>query len=194
MLVLVAISDLSYVILPVLFIMRLNMRLSRKIGIALLISVSLMTAAVEISKFVLGELALKDTGPLVEDYQSGRIVGLIFMLSQIEQCLVIIAGCVPTLGPLAKTHTATLSWLGNSLVQLITRRSRSMKNSPNRSLVVEDIELAPKVRLADDNSDRVTVSAKPSKQDMGPESRILHAHDDILITQEFSMHSRAGGE
>lgn len=151
--VLFAFSDLAYVILPIAFIYRVQMPRVRKIGLILLLGLSVLTAGSCIAKISIMILGLQ--GKLPNSF-SPDFGGVVFLTSGIEQSLVITMGCIPTLGPLAKVqYGALLTAVGDSLLSLLGSRGRaSPRGSGNRSVYRggNDVELGNAKRVSDEVS------------------------------------------
>ncbi|KAI0479888.1 hypothetical protein F4859DRAFT_530031 [Xylaria cf. heliscus] len=118
-----AFSDLSYVFLPVFIIWRLNMPLHRKIGLAVLLSLSLISFVGSVMKPVTASIAHNQ-------YESS----LVILWSNLEQTLVIIISCVPALRSLVLLEMPIIRSIGSSLRSLITPSSwkGSMASSSSR--------------------------------------------------------------
>jgi hypothetical protein len=86
-------SDLSYVLLPVLIIWKLNMPIRRKIAIILLMALSLLTMSASIMKTVTAQSSQTATDV---EYNASMAI----LWSGIEQSFVIIMGCIPSLRPI----------------------------------------------------------------------------------------------
>ncbi|KAK3314584.1 hypothetical protein B0H66DRAFT_641951 [Apodospora peruviana] len=85
------ISDLTFVLFPTIIIWGLNMTLKRRLGLIILLSVSLLTAAASILKtLVVQKLSSQTPEP---QYTSN----LAILFSNLEQISVILMGCVPPL-------------------------------------------------------------------------------------------------
>ncbi|KAI0975802.1 hypothetical protein F4678DRAFT_457154 [Xylaria arbuscula] len=155
-----SVCDLAYTIFPIFFVWKLNMAMRTKIGLIILLGLSVVTFAAALSKAVVIALALTGhfvmTGP---DFN-----GLYFYISTIEQCLVIIIGCVPALRTISKLQFPTFNAIGESLTTLLmrTRRSsssnhsgRSGRSGKSWSQSQNDIEMGPhKIRLDDERYER----------------------------------------
>lgn len=120
------ISDLTYVLFPVIIIWDLHMPLRRRVGLALLMCLSLITAVASIMKTVLTPNAEAATKP---DAQYNASFAVLW--SGVEQTLVIILGCI---APLRAKFIAVMrdhfGWLGTGLVGMVTS---SKLSSPTRS-------------------------------------------------------------
>ncbi|KAK8108238.1 uncharacterized protein PG998_010251 [Apiospora kogelbergensis] len=120
-------SDLTFVLFPILVIWRLQMALRQRIGLALLMSVSLFTMALSILKTVgLKTIGDQQADPTAKDVEYNA--SLMILWSCLEQACVIIMGCVPPLRALAKLEVAKS--LSTSLGSFLRRaRSPSTKSS-----------------------------------------------------------------
>ncbi|KAK0732949.1 hypothetical protein B0T26DRAFT_632953 [Lasiosphaeria miniovina] len=165
-----AISDLLYVVMPVWFVWRVQMKRNRKIGLIILLSLSIVTAGASITKIVIIIMGLMGTLP---DSFSPDFGGTVFLTSSIEQSLVIIMGCIPTLGPLSKLqYTAFFSAVGDSIISLLTTRRRSPRGSATGSVYPggEDVEMGGKLRISDEASARAQKPAWEAGSGSGPGS------------------------
>ncbi|KAI0964781.1 hypothetical protein F4678DRAFT_477083 [Xylaria arbuscula] len=159
-----AISDITYVLFPVLIIWKLNMRTSRKIALVLLLSITFVTMIAALSKIVVilvplsGSIIPGDHGLL---YFDGLFVAIINLTSTFEQCLVIIIGCIPTLYLLTNLRFPLFRRIGASMVNLIPSLLQSGNSKgihadsfPISASNCDNIELRPKVQaLEDGNTD-----------------------------------------
>lgn len=123
-------SDLTYVLLPVMIIWNLHMELHRRIGLVLLMSVSLFTMAMSIMKTLVAQGSSKDT----VDVQYNASLAVLW--AGLEQTFVIIMGCVPPLRALLRLEIPLFSSISSSLNSLIHRNrssgsTRSGKQSPS---------------------------------------------------------------
>ena len=106
-----AFSDLTYVLFPVMIVWRLNMATRKKVGLCVLLALSLITLAFSILKTVTAE----SSGSESDEPQYEASLSSVW--DDTEQCLVIIMGCIPTLKPLAHLEfpalrSITRSWTG----------------------------------------------------------------------------------
>ncbi|KAI1809186.1 hypothetical protein GGS20DRAFT_338671 [Poronia punctata] len=150
-----AVSDLTFVVFPIMIISRLNMNLGRKIGLSILLGFSLITFGAALAK---GTIALLQITGATNLLGSGwkYLEGIINLVTCVEQDLVIIMGCVPVLHSLTKLKMTlpTVHDISASLVSLLhaTRRKGSSSGS-SRSARNEDyyhIELTPQYNYTDD--------------------------------------------
>lgn len=104
-------------------IWRLNMPTQRKVGLVLLMAGSLLTAAMSIVKTVLAQRAS------VASADAQYTASLEVLWCTLEETMVIIMGCIPTLRAITKLNFPSLSALSASLRGPL-RRSRSKTLSP----------------------------------------------------------------
>ncbi|KAI2777728.1 hypothetical protein F4815DRAFT_480482 [Daldinia loculata] len=109
-------SDLTYVLFPVIIIWNLNMSPSRKIALAALMAMSLLTMTASIMKTVTSASA-PDNGV---DEQYEQSLGVFW--ANVEQCFVVIMGCAPSLPAFIKFY-----------FPFVRRASRSLASLPGRS-------------------------------------------------------------
>lgn len=118
-------TDLTFVLFPILIIWRLQMALKQRIGLVLLMSVSLVTMALSILKTVgLQHIADQQADPTATDVQYNATLEILWTC--LEQAFVIIMGCVPPLRSIVRLDL-TQSIVGS--LSSILRRRRSNKSS-----------------------------------------------------------------
>ncbi|KAF4633296.1 hypothetical protein G7Y89_g4834 [Cudoniella acicularis] len=115
-------SDLTYVLFPIIIIWNLNMALRRKIGLMILMGVSLFTMSMSIMKVMVAQ----GSSHYSTDVQYKASLGVLW--SGMEQTCVIIMGCVPPLRSITKLEFPDLSAIGSSLSSLV-KRNRSKQSS-----------------------------------------------------------------
>ncbi|PQE06889.1 integral membrane protein [Rutstroemia sp. NJR-2017a BVV2] len=115
-------SDLTYVLFPVIIIWRLKMPLSRRIGLILLMCVSLFTMTMSLLKV----MVVQGSSHASTDVQYQASLGVLW--SGMEQTCVIIMGCVPTLRSITNLEIPGLSAISSSLSSLI-RGNKSKQSS-----------------------------------------------------------------
>ncbi|KAH8897481.1 hypothetical protein GQ53DRAFT_838073 [Thozetella sp. PMI_491] len=123
-----AIYDFVFVLLPVSFIWQLHRPFMEKAALVLLLGLSLITMGSVIAKGVV--LIMFHADPV------GGIATLnpaVFLTTAIEQCLVIILGCMPTLGPVC---IPVIGAMGESLLRRHPRgkRTRSCEAGQNNMI------------------------------------------------------------
>ncbi|KAK4172410.1 hypothetical protein QBC36DRAFT_337969 [Triangularia setosa] len=105
-------ADLTYVICPIIIIWRLNMRLHQRVGLAIVMGVSIITVAFSIMKTV--KAVSGDTQKEDAQYDAAMTV----LWSSGEQACVVLLGCVPALRALSSLDYTRLRSLGGSLSRL----------------------------------------------------------------------------
>ncbi|KAK9415508.1 putative Trichodiene oxygenase [Seiridium unicorne] len=146
-----AIWDLTFVLFPVMMIWKLNMQWRRKLALTILIALSLVTMAAAASKMVVSLLFTIGATGYVDTIRGTFVIDFTTCL---EQALVIIMGCVPTVRLISKLEFPSVRQIGSSLVSLITRTrskgagSDSGSHSP-RSESTENLELGTQRKLSD---------------------------------------------
>lgn len=155
---LIALSDLLFVVLPVAFVWNVKMPLQRKVALVLLLSASLVTTGVQSAKC---GLAIRGMMGKIVFQEAGYIGAVFYIVTWVEQAVVIIMGCLPTLGPITKLDLSTIPLLGSigrSLNSLLSRRDRrSGKGSSDGGNSISYQK----------ESEMGHLSAKNSKQSMG---------------------------
>ncbi|GAW22511.1 hypothetical protein ANO14919_120480 [Xylariales sp. No.14919] len=143
-----ALSDVIYVALPVTFIYKLNMATHKKVGLAILLGLSLITGAAAFSK-VVTNLVFSDVDPATRGDELFTLFGIMLLITSVEQSLVITIGCVPTLRPIALIRIPLLGSIRNTLASLLSSGSRRGSPSKGSSKQVghsrdgyEDLELS----------------------------------------------------
>ncbi|KAK5630922.1 hypothetical protein RRF57_006637 [Xylaria bambusicola] len=183
-----ALSDLTFVLFPVLVISKLNMPRRRKIALTTILALSLITLAIITTKIAVALLRLTTpeatSATLVRYYQS-----LTNLFAALEQWLVIIMGCIPTLKIPAHFRLPTLEDMGSWVASLVpsswSTRSRqsSAYNSADNNSSFQELELVPKLRIPDE--------AKPYTVTLGAEKRDLSHQTTpdkkIMQRTEFSV-------
>ncbi|GAW16864.1 hypothetical protein ANO14919_063100 [Xylariales sp. No.14919] len=174
-----AISDLTFVLFPVLVISKLNMPRRRKVALGTILALSLITLGIVVTKISVVLLRLTNplsaTGTLARFYQS-----LTNLIACLEQWLVIIMGCIPTLKLPAHFKLPTLEDMGSWVASLVPSSwsSRSRQSSPYNSgdnSSYHELELVPKIRIPDEARPyTVTLSGnKPDGNTKTPEKKIM---------------------
>jgi hypothetical protein len=127
--VVIAITDVTFVLFPVIFISSLRMPLHRKLGIIALMATTLVATAAAVTKIAIVLLVMEGKIGLTTGHGAS-----IYITSSIEQSLVIIMGCIPALGPVRKLQLhLKFSRLGQSIVSLLSGgSSRSASSSKSK--------------------------------------------------------------
>ncbi|KAI1319566.1 hypothetical protein F5Y16DRAFT_390803 [Xylariaceae sp. FL0255] len=107
-----AFTDLTYVFIPVSIIWRLNMPLRRKIGLIIILSLSLVSFVGSVMKAVTAAFA----NNLFES-------SLVILWSNLEQTINIMVSCVPALRTIILSEIPIVRTVGASLIRLVTRMS-----------------------------------------------------------------------
>jgi len=105
-------SDLAFVLLPIIIIWRLNMPLRQKVGLIILLALSLLTMVMSIMRTVW--IVISYSGNTLGKYNETAILTLAFL----EGDMVIIMSCIPTLRSLV---TLDLTGFGSSISNLFNR-------------------------------------------------------------------------
>ncbi|KAI0502945.1 hypothetical protein F5B22DRAFT_579817 [Xylaria bambusicola] len=175
-----ALSDLTFVLFPVLVISKLNMPRRRKIALATILALSLITLTIITTKIAVALLRLTTqvtSVTLVRYYQT-----LTNLFAALEQWLVIIMGCIPTLKIPAHFKLPTLEDMGSWVASLVpsswSTRSRqsSAYNSADNNSSFQELELVPKLRIPDEAKPyTVTLGAEKSdlSQQTTPDKKIM---------------------
>ncbi|KID94232.1 integral membrane protein, partial [Metarhizium majus ARSEF 297] len=137
-------TDLTFVLFPILVIWRLHMALRQRLGLVLLMSVSLFTMVLSILKTVgLKHIADQQADPTATDVLYGASLEILW--SCLEQAFVIIMGCVPPLRSVVKLQLVRS--ISDSLASIIRRKkaSKSSVDSPkyvSRAEQYENLEMS----------------------------------------------------
>ncbi|KAM7191677.1 hypothetical protein V8F33_008773 [Rhypophila sp. PSN 637] len=115
-------ADLIYVICPIFIIWRLNMRLHQRVGLAVVMGVSIITVVFSIIKTVSAQSS--DTQQADAQYNAALTV----LWANGEQACVVLLGCVPALRALPSLDYSRLRSIGSSL-SLLGRSQRSTNAS-----------------------------------------------------------------
>ncbi|KAI1145650.1 hypothetical protein F4825DRAFT_467167 [Nemania diffusa] len=184
---LLAISDLTFVLFPVLIIWRLNMPTRRKLALAALLALSLVTFGIVVAKIVI--ILLRLTQP--NDTISLRYQSLVQLIATLEQCLVIIMGCIPTLRISKLSKWPRLedvrSWVFSVIPSAWSSRIRSESSfRSGQPSSDQDLELVPKLRVSGDQKTyTVTSSGKALKSQDLPRSE--SQQNVIMQRTEYSV-------
>ncbi|KAI0122234.1 hypothetical protein F4814DRAFT_457960 [Daldinia grandis] len=143
-------SDITFVLFPILIISKLNMDKRRKIGLSILIAVSLLTVAAAIAKLTIALIQITGAAAsLGPEWQ--YIDGIINLATCVEQNLVIIMGCVPTLNSITKLTLPSFNDIRNSLASIVARIKAKSSSPGNLSPphIYQNLELTPNFRTSD---------------------------------------------
>lgn len=161
-LVLYAFSDLTFVLFPVIIVWRLNMPIHRRIGLVFVMALGLVTLASALLKFSI--IIITTFGGPVESGGTNYYQGLVYLTSSIEQALVIIMGCIPTLQQAKGIPFSRIKSISSSLASFIPKLRRrgssseasTQYNSPSY-MGYQDLELRPHLKISGDSVDRLEV-------------------------------------
>jgi hypothetical protein len=176
---LVLLSDILFVFLPVMFVWKLAMDPRRRVGLALLMSASLVTAGVQSAKIA---IALQGTLGKILFEEAGRIGAIFYIVSIVEQSMVIMMGCVPALGPITQIEIPFFSSLGSSVSDIFASVVRRSKNRSQAS-ISKDLEMGRKQSLPDDAP---SLGEKGSKQSLGSRQGILRVDNVSVVDHRVS--------
>ncbi|KAJ4371316.1 hypothetical protein N0V83_004533 [Neocucurbitaria cava] len=123
-----ALGDILYVLLPVLVVFKLNMPMRRKLGLIILLALSIFTMGCSIAKAVYAESGTKAK----QDKQYTSSLSL--MWSVTEQTFVIIMGCAPPLSSITKLDVPFVSDLSASIKKLVTSRGSGSQTAASSEL------------------------------------------------------------
>jgi hypothetical protein len=130
----------------------------RKAAIIALIAVSLITMGIVVTKIVM--ILLRLTTPQAATSTVARYYqALTNLIASLEQSLVIIMGCIPTLKIHGRFRLPTLDDVGSFVASLVPStwsvRSRqgSSYTSGGEGVSYQDLELVPKVRITGKESE-----------------------------------------
>ncbi|KAI2603719.1 hypothetical protein GGR54DRAFT_622476 [Hypoxylon sp. NC1633] len=121
-----ALGDLTYVLLPVIVVWRLNMQFRRKLGLCVLLALSLFTFAISIVKTTLAQGEQGQEDDVVYNSTMGILFGLM------EQSLVIMMGCAPPLRSMTKLKLASTLSFTTSLRRLVGRTNTGKEGDSHR--------------------------------------------------------------
>ena len=120
----------------------------RKLLLIMLLSVSLVTTAVMGVKIYFGMRGLLGQMTLEE---TGYMACMFYTIEYVEHTVVIVMGCVPTLGPLTQmklTDIPVLGFISRSLSSLWSRREDSSIKTRSQSCIYHrDLEMGPFQKL-----------------------------------------------
>lgn len=170
----------------------------KKVGLAILLGLSLITGAAAFSK-VVTNIVFSNVDPLgPRGGDLFTLFGIMLLITSVEQSLVITIGCVPTLRPIALIKIPFLSSFRETLASLLsTRRSggnQASKNSSKNSSKVrnkgpshdsyEDLELSNYGTSMDNiipphSTTTVHAESGPDSIETG---KHIHRTDDYTIT------------
>ncbi|KAI1169488.1 hypothetical protein F4777DRAFT_572967 [Nemania sp. FL0916] len=192
-----AIWDSTFVFIPVLIIWDLNMATSQKIGLIILLAFGLITSAAVVVKAVISLLFTIGSSISLDDRRGTH---LIVFTTCLEQSLVIIIGCIPTLRAITRIrHLDIRAKIGGYLVYFFSRTKKyNGRNARRRSFSRGDeswpfdsLELTPANPLFKGE----TIIKKSSSSDIvltstnEAESNLTVRDSQVYRTDSFSVRS-----
>ncbi|KAK5992085.1 hypothetical protein PT974_05483 [Cladobotryum mycophilum] len=172
-----SLSDLTYVLFPVIIIWSFNMPLRRKIGLVILMAMSLLAMVASIMKTVTSRTTSGKT--LDVQYNSS----LTILWSAIEQSLVIMMSCVPPLRAITGMDFSLLSLTGRASSKNTGSKGPSTFGAYRGTPPYRDLEMnSPRFGSFDKDTNRA-VSITHVK--VGRNSRSLQPSGSIRRTDQF---------
>lgn len=160
------ISDITYVLFPIMIIWKLNMPTRRKVGLLVVLAMSLVTMCAALAKITVSLIPMTNNkilgNPAVQYFTS-----IINFSSDCEQTLVIIMGCIPTLHLASRLRVPSLRELRGNVSKVFGWSSRygegkesmqasstksSFPNSQKGHSRYHEIQLAPLANASNANS------------------------------------------
>lgn len=146
-------------------IWKLKMRTRQKVGLFVVMAMSLVTMTAALAKIAVSLIPMTDSDVL-GDPATQYFASIINFTSDCEQCLVIIMGCIPTLHLASRLKIPTISEFRNSVSNLLrSRRSKSgthsdtqttgafhYGNSHQDSSRYHELQFTPKLRRSEEDS------------------------------------------
>ncbi|KAI0204509.1 hypothetical protein F4808DRAFT_413810 [Astrocystis sublimbata] len=172
-----AISDLTLVLFPVLVISKPDMPRRRKVAIGTILALALIAVGIVVIKICMAILHLTNVqasiGSLARLYPS-----LADFFACLEQWLVIIMGCIPTLELPEHIKLPALKTMGSWVAGLVSPRSGQSSSSPctsGHNSSHHDLDLVPKIHIPDEtNTYTVTLRSNTPNLDVHcPASKIV---------------------
>jgi hypothetical protein len=185
--VLYAFTDLTFALFPVMIVWKLKMPLHRKISLAFVLALGLITLAAAITKVAIIVITTFDTptgGGGTNYFQ-----GIIYLTSCIEQCMVIIMGCIPVFQSITKLHIGKIGSIYSSLTSLVLRRKRSHsdfsteKSDTYHPTDNQEFELVPKG--AKSAGSEYTISQEPQSEQYTRPGEIRRDHQFAVTEHQI---------
>jgi hypothetical protein len=151
------ITDLTYVLFPVCILWKLRMPTHQKIGLILVMSLSLITMGAAMIKVVLVIIQLTNP-PAVGHGNLAYFNGLYNLCTGVEQCLVIIMGCIPVLRSIVNLNFPLINTITSSF-----KRSKSSISSgyyTGDRNTSDESHTTPRLRASDDGEHSVRCDAE----------------------------------
>ncbi|KAK8067213.1 hypothetical protein PG997_013960 [Apiospora hydei] len=176
-------SDLTYVLFPIIFVYKLHMPFQRKLGLILLLMLSLVTMTVSLLKTIQAKISVGD-GRNTDDMQYRT--SLLQVWAGVEQSLVITLSCVPTLRTwFNNTVLPAFQGMTSSVVRVFASYSRSRSipkgskggNDKSNSVQYYDLECQPQM-----HQHHVSVEGTGYHQSLVPGSQIRQTNNITIST------------
>lgn len=157
LLVFLAASDLLYAVFPVAFVWKLQMHIRRKIGLSIVLGLSILTFGIALAKLVMIVGSIDTANSVLgQTADVFYIFSVLSLISSVEQNLVIIIGCVPKLHAISKLESSFFSRLRDSFGSLFkSRQTRKSSSTPfstdgpkpsfNDNAGYSDLEMQPRL-------------------------------------------------
>ncbi|KAK8054933.1 hypothetical protein PG993_000160 [Apiospora rasikravindrae] len=126
-----AIADITFVLIPIMFIWKLQTSLERRVGLIALMAMGLFTAALSIMKGIAADPGPSPDGPKSPDQAYEATLELLW--ATLEQASVVALGNVPALRPLGRLELPVISSLAGSLRRRCSKVFSHMSSKNNRS-------------------------------------------------------------
>ncbi|KAK7941491.1 uncharacterized protein PG986_013878 [Apiospora aurea] len=138
-----AIADITFVLIPIIFIWKLQTALERRVGLISLMAMGLFTAALSIMKGIAADPGPSPDGPTNPDQAYEATLELLW--ATLEQASVVALGNVPALRPLGRLDLPVISSLAGSLKRRCSRvfSHMSSKNGSSKSSSKNDHAAGP---------------------------------------------------
>ncbi|KAK7990066.1 hypothetical protein PG989_010381 [Apiospora arundinis] len=122
-----ALADLTFVLIPIVFIWKLQMSLDRRLGLIAIMAMGLFTCAMSIMK---GVSAI----PGASGDDAAYVATLSLLWATLEQACVVLLGNVPPLRPLARIDIPFVSHLTGTVASLLRRTRNTTRGSTSKTM------------------------------------------------------------
>ncbi|KAK2595092.1 hypothetical protein QQS21_007177 [Conoideocrella luteorostrata] len=144
------VSDLTYALFPILFIWKLNMPIRQRVSLILVMCGSIVSMSMSIVKTIsMGQVA--NVAPGMPDVQYKASPQIVYGF--VEQCLVIIIGCIPVLRTILKIDFTKLS-ITRRLYMYRSKQSASDQGSKDYNDLGTDTHKLSHLHASEGASDR----------------------------------------
>ncbi|OTB04508.1 hypothetical protein M426DRAFT_22657 [Hypoxylon sp. CI-4A] len=182
--------DFTFVLFPVKILWKLNMRFRRKAGLMLLMGSMLIVMAAATSKMVISALFSAGNTKTLDPYIFQHAIDF---STCVEQALVIIMGCVPTLYSITKLPFPSMSDISGSFTTLVSKVRRITSNEKvgssfeEQRTSIENLELTPRLNISNDsrlppNKAQIMASLSDAEGDDLPPDHGLRRTDSFTVT------------